>query len=134
MCEKSLFRNAPSTTYFKRSSFKINFRFWGGKIRFWLGQLIIPYQICNKCWMAPIHHSCCKNFNAVYPVQNDLAKNGQLALMMNLFFKKKVRLEEIENCLKFPKSPKKFLDIEIQAEIFNKVLEIQANKKVGILR
>ena len=84
--------------------------------------------------MAPIHHSCCKNFNAVYPVQNDSAKNGQLALMMNLFFKKKVRLEEIENCLKFPKSPQKILDNEIQAEIFNKVLEIQANKKVGMLQ
>ena len=95
--------------------------------------------------MAPIHHSCCKNFNAVYPVQNDLAKNGQLALMMNLFFKKKVWLEEIENCLKFPKSPQEFIfqtwylnsfknTWAKEAEIFNKVLEIQANKKVGILR
>ena len=65
--------------------------------------------------------------------------------MMNLFFKKKVRLEEIENCLKFPKSPQEFIfqtwywnslqnTWAKEADIFNKVLEIQANKKVGMLQ
>ena len=65
--------------------------------------------------------------------------------MMNLFFKKKVRLEEIENCLKFPKSPQEFIfqtwywnsfknTWAKDVKICNEGFEIQANIKVEILK
>ena len=57
----------------------------------------------------------------------------------------KIGLEKIEKCFKFPKPRQKFIllswywnsfknTLPIESKIFRKVFEIQANKKVGILR